>query len=134
MIQNDHNVEIAKQQDLIASMLGIDGRNLIFNFKHKNGTVRFDLVTINPKHDQSFLFHTTNGTDKVDALKKMLEYIEQHYAQESSMTIQWIKIGDDKLHTSYFRAKNMYEALDKFYYERDMAQYKIFSISLNPVS
>ena len=87
MIPNDHNVEIAKQQDLIASMLGIDGRNLIFNFKDKNGTVRFDLVTINPKHDQSFLFHTTNGTDKVDALKKMLEYIEQHYAQESSMTI-----------------------------------------------
>ncbi len=81
MIPNDQNVEIAKQQDLITSMLVIDGRNLIFNFKDKNGTVRFDLVTINPKqYDQSFLFHTTNGTDKVDALKKMLEYIEQHYA------------------------------------------------------
>jgi hypothetical protein len=43
-------------------------------------------------------------------------------------------LGDNKLHTSYFRAKNMYEALDKFFYERDMAHYKIFSISLNPVS
>jgi hypothetical protein len=64
----------------------------------------------------------------------MLEYISEHYSTESSMTIQWVKIGDNKLHTSYFRAKNMYEALDKFYYERDMNQYKIFSITLNPVS
>ena len=64
----------------------------------------------------------------------MLEYIDEHYHQENSLTIQWIKIGENKLHTSYFRAKNMYEALDKFYYGRDMGQYKIFSIVLNPVS
>ena len=67
-------------------------------------------------------------------MKKMLEYIDQYYHNESSMTIQWIKIGENTLHTSYFRAQNMYEALDKFYYGRDMSQYKIFSIALNPVS
>ena len=96
--------------------------------------MRLDLVTVNPKHDQSFLFHSITGTDKIDALKKMLEYIDQHYHNESSLTIQWIKVGDNKLHTSYFRAQNMYEALDKFYYGRDMGSYKIFSITLNPVS
>lgn len=118
----------------IASALGIDTENLIFNFKQKNELVRFDLVTVNPKHDQSFLFHSTNGTDKIDALKKMLEYISDHYLNESSVTTQWIKMGDNKLHTSYFRAKNMYEALDKFYYGRDLSAYKIFSLTLNPVS
>ena len=131
---NDQNIEIARLQKEIITKLGISQDNAIFNFKQKNDVVRFDLVTINPKHEQSFLFHTVHGIDKVDALKKMLEYIDEHYAKESSMTIQWIKIGDNKLHTSYFRAKNMYEALDKFYYERDMNQYKIFSITLNPVS
>lgn len=130
----DLNVELARLQKDIASRLGLDSDNLIFNYKQKNEIVRLDLVTVNPKHDQSFLFHTTNGTDKIDALKKMLDYIDQHYHNESSMTIQWIKIGDNKLHTSYFRAKSMYEALDKFYYGRDMSQYKIFSIVLNPVS
>ena len=134
MSLNDQNIEVAKLQKEIISRLGITQDNAIFNFKQKNDLVRFDLVTINPKHEQSFLFHTVHGTDKVDALKKMLEYIDLHYAKEGSMTIQWIKIGDNKLHTSYFRAKNMYEALDKFYYERDMNQYKIFSITLNPVS
>ena len=130
----DLNVELARLQKDIASRLGLDSDNLIFNYKQKNETVRLDLVTVNPKHDQSFLFHNTTGTDKIDALKKMLDYIDQHYHNESSMTIQWIKIGDNKLHTSYFRAQNMYEAMDKFYYGRDMSQYKIFSIVLNPVS
>lgn len=134
MTTNDINIEIANFQNAIASEIGIDRSNVIFNFKEKGNIVRLDVVTVNPKHEQSFLFHSLNGTDKIDALKKMLEYVNNYYPNESSMTIQWIKIGDNKLHTSYFRAKNMYEALDKFFYERDIAQYKIFSVVLNPVS
>ena len=134
MTRPDLNVEVARYQKDISIRLGLDSQNLIFNYTQKNETVRLDLVTVNPKHDQSFLFHTVVGTDKIDALKKMLEYIDLHYSQENSLTLQWIKIGENKLHTSYFRAKNMYEALDKFYYGRDMGSYKIFSIVMNPVS
>lgn len=134
MSHHDQNLEIAKLQKEIISRLGISQENAVFNFKEKNGIMRFDLVTVNPKHEQSFLFHTVHGTDKVDALKKMREYIDKHYSTENSLTIQWMKIGENQLHTSYFRAKNMYDALDKFYYERDINQYKIFSISLNPIS
>jgi hypothetical protein len=94
MSRNDQNIEIAKLQKEIISRLGITQDNAIFNFKQKNDVERFDLVTINPKHEQSFLFHTVHGTDRVDALKKMLEYISEHYSTENSMTIQWIKIGE----------------------------------------
>ena len=113
MTRQDLNVELARYQVEI-SLPGWDwdSQNLIFNYTQKNETVRLDLVTVNPKHEQSFLFHTVVGTDKIDALKKMLEYIDMHYSQEGSMTIQWVKVGENKLHTSYFRAKNMYEALD----------------------
>lgn len=134
MTRQDQNVETAKLQKDIATRLGIDPQNLIFNYTQKQDTVRLDLVTVNPKHEQSFLFQTSVGIDKIEALKKMLVYIDKHYNDEGSLTIQWIKIGENKLHTSYFRAKNMYEALDKFYYGRDMGTYKIFSIVLNPVS
>ncbi len=130
----DQNVEIARLQKDVAVRLGLDPETLIFNYKQKNEIVRLDIVTVNPKHEQSFLFRTQTGTDKIDALQKVLQYIDEHYPSENSMTIQWIKMGDNKLHTSYFRAQNMYEALDKFYYGRDMSQYKIFSIALNPVS
>ena len=128
------NVEVARYQKDISTRLGLDSQNLIFDYKQKNETVRLDLVTVNPQHEQSFLFKDITGTDKIDALKKMLEYVTDHYYNENSMTLQWIKIGDNKLQTSYFRAQNMYEALDKFYYGRDMGQYKIFSVKLNPVS
>ncbi|MCS6820146.1 MAG: hypothetical protein RMJ53_09295 [Chitinophagales bacterium] len=133
-MSTDQNVEVARLQSEIAQMLGMRQENLIFNFKFKNETVKLDLVTVNPRHEQSFLFHSVTGTDKADALRKMVDYIQNHYHHENSMTIQWMKVGENVLHTSYFRAKNMYEALDKFYYERDLNQYKIFSISLNPVS
>jgi hypothetical protein len=134
MPTTDSNIEIARLQREIISALGITQDAAVFTFGHKNDLTKLDLVTINPTHEQSFLFHTLYGTDRVDALSKMLLYIQEHYPHENSMTIQWMKMGDGKLHTSYFRAKNMYEALDKFFYERDMNQYKIFSITLNPVS
>jgi hypothetical protein len=86
MTRTDQNVETARYQKDIATRLGLDPQNLIFNYKQKNETVRLDLVTVNPKHDQSFLFHTVTGTDKIDALKKMLDYIESHYHNESSLT------------------------------------------------
>jgi len=134
MTNTDENIEVARLQTEIVGKLGIRQEHSIFNFNQKNGTVKLDLVTINAAHEQSFLFHSVTGTDKVDALRKMIVYIDEHYHHESSMTLQWMKVGENKLYTSYFRALNMYEALDKFYYERDLNQYKIFSISLNPVS
>lgn len=134
MTSNDQNIEIAKLQDSIPSLLGMDKSNVIFNFKDKGNNIKLDIVTINPTHEQSFLFYSCIGLDKIEALKKAIQYIYELYPSESTMTIQWTKLGENKFHTSYFRAKNMYEALDKFYYERDQAQYKIFSISLNPVS
>ena len=70
MTRLDQNVEVARYQKDIATRLGIDSQNLIFNYKQKNETVRLDLVTVNPKHEQSFLFQTITGTDKIDALKK----------------------------------------------------------------
>jgi hypothetical protein len=73
MTRQDQNVEIARYQKEIAVRLGLDSDNLIFNYKQKNETIRLDLVTVNAKHEQSFLFHTITGTDTLDALKKMLE-------------------------------------------------------------
>lgn len=131
---NDQNVELARLQGEIAAYLGVKQDQLIFSFKQKEGITKLDLITINPKHEQSFLFHTIKAVDKIEALNKMLEYIQIHYKNEDSYTIQWIKVGEERLHTSYFRAKNIYEALDKFFYERDINSYKVYSISLNPIS
>ncbi|WP_255517969.1 hypothetical protein [Fulvivirga sp. M361] len=130
----DVHVEAAKIQKDIKGYLGLRTNALIFEYSSFEGKVKLDLITINPRHNQSFLFHSVLGFDKVDALKKMLEYVENYKEKESPYTIQWIAKGDKELHTSYFRASNVYDALDKLYYGRDMNIITVFSVVLNPVA
>lgn len=130
----DVHVESARIQSLIEHHLGLKAGQLVFEYRMIDGKVQLDLITINPRHNQSFLFHTVKGYDKVDALQRMLEYVKQYKEKESSYTLLWVAKGDAELHTSYFRANNIYDALDKLYYGRDMNTITVFSVVLNPVA
>ena len=130
----DIHVESVKLQRKIENYLGIQGSELSFEFQNIEGKVKLDLITINPRHNQSFLFQSEIGIDKLDALKKMYDYVQSYKDKHSSYTIQWIAKGENELHTSYFSASNMYDALDKLYYGRDINTITVFSIVLNPVA
>lgn len=130
----DIHVELAKFQKEIKNHLGLSSENLVFDYKAYENQIILNLITINPKHNQSFLYHSSNGTDKLDAVKKMWDYIRLHSQNNNSYTIQWIADGEKELHTSYFKAKNMYEALDKLFFGRNMNTMSVYSIVLNPVS
>ncbi len=130
----DVHVQSATLQKNIASHLGMEEGNLVFEYATIEGKIKLDLITINPRHNQSFLFHSELGYDKVDALNKMFEYVRDYKEKSSPYTIQWMARGDKELNTSYFRAKNIYDALDKLYYGRDMNTITVFSVVLNPVA
>lgn len=130
----DVHVESARIQKQIEHHLGISGSSLLFDFRQLDNKQRLDLITVNPRHQQSFLFHSETGYDRLDVLRKMLDYVKSYRDMESSYTVQWIARDDKELNTSYFRARNMYEALDKLYYGRDMNTITVFSVVLNPVS
>jgi hypothetical protein len=134
LIELDIHVEIAKLHNQIKNHLGLSADNLIFDYKANENQMILNLITINPKHNQSFLYQSISGTDKLDAAKKLWDYVRGHNQNINSFTIQWIADGDKELHTSYFKANNMYEALDKLYFGRDMNTISVFSIVLNPVS
>ncbi len=129
----DIHVEAARIQQAIERHLGMDG-NLIFDFNNEDNQTRLDLITVNARHNQSFLFHRVHGVNKIDALEKMYAYVKSYKEIEGSFTIQWVAKGSRDLQTSYFRAKNMYDALDKLYYGRDLNSITVFSIVLNPIS
>ncbi len=131
---SEMHVESAKIQQEIKNYLGVRTADLVFEFSTQDGKTKLDLITINPKHNQAFLFHSENGIDKLDALKKMLLYVQNYKEKELSYTIQWVAKGDKELHTSYFRASNVMDALQKLYYGRDMNTLTVFSVVLNPVS
>ena len=132
----DKNLETAKLQKEISDPIGVGTGSLVFNFEESdNGQkTKLFLITINPRHDQSFLFHATEGSDRMDALRLMLDYVKTYKDRTSSYTVQWSARGNNSLQTSYFRAKNVLEALDKLFYDRDPNSITVFSVILNPIS
>jgi predicted ATP-grasp superfamily ATP-dependent carboligase len=130
----DIHIESARMQKEITSYLGLNSNELVFEFGSQDGKVKLDLITINPRHNQSFLFHSESGYDKLEALKKMMDYVKNYRDRESSYTLQWMTKDDKQLHTSYFRASNILDSLDKLYYGRDRNTITVFSVVLNPVS
>ena len=126
--------EAARLQREIQQHLGLDATQLRFEFRELEGQIRLDLITVSPRHQQSFLFRYETGRDQVECLQKMLSYVRNFRDTESSYTLQWCTRGDKELHTSYFRAHNPYEALDKLYFSRDLNTLTVFSVVLNPSS
>ena len=131
---SEMHVEAARIQQEIKDYLGLRSSDLVFEYSNVDGKVRLDLITINPRHNQAFLFHTETASDKVEALKKMLAYVQSYKEKENSYTIQWVVKGGKELHTSYFKAANITDALQKLYYGRDMNTITVFSVVLNPIS
>lgn len=131
---SDIHVELAKIQSEIRTHLGLPENALIFDFSINEGKVKLDLITVNPRHNQSFLFHSVLGTDKIDALNKIFKYVKSYKEKENSYTIQWAARNENELHTSYFSAQNMYDALDKLYFGREINTIVVYNISLSPIS
>jgi hypothetical protein len=133
-VTSDVRAEIVRLQDQIMNYLGMNSSTLLFEYRELEGRTRLDLITVNPRHSQSFLFHSEIGLNKLETLRKMWDYVQHNRDKESSFTIQWIARGEKELNTSYFRAANVYSALDKLYYGRDINTITVFSVVLNPTS
>lgn len=134
MSADRQNLEIAKIQKEIENYLSLGSTQMIFEYKEGHQHLRLDVITVNPRHHQSFLFHSVEGYDKIDTLKKVLEYVQNHRDKKNSYTLQWSVKGEEELHTSYFRAKDIPEAIDKLHYGRDPNAITIFSAVLNPIA
>ncbi len=131
---SEMHVEAARIQQEVKNYLGLRTSDLVFEYSPQDGKIKLDLITINPRHNQAFLFHSETGTDKLDALRKILDYVQNYKEKENSYTIQWVAKNDKELHTSYFKASNIMDALQKLYYGRDMNTITVFSVVLNPIS
>ncbi|MCF6179324.1 MAG: hypothetical protein L3J63_08055, partial [Geopsychrobacter sp.] len=62
------HIESAQIQKEIQNHLGLKDENLLFDFNSIDGITKLNLITINPKHKQSFLFYSVTAHDKFEAL------------------------------------------------------------------
>jgi len=133
-MNKDKHIIVAELQEEIQNYIGLGSNSVVFEFDDEGGLTLLKVITLSPRHRQSFLFKQTEGADKVDALRNMLHYVKNYKSKESSYTVQWALKEKKELHTSYFSAKNIMEALDKFFYGRDPNSIVIFSVTLNPIA
>ena len=84
----DNHVRIAELQQYIREGIGIDEKNILFEFSDKEGQTQLEVITINPNHKQSFLYHTELGSDKINVLELMLDYVKKTRLQRNTYTIQ----------------------------------------------
>ncbi len=130
----DKQKEIDRLKAEIGRYIGLGNNSIAFQFEESNASWFLRLITTNPNHNQSFLFHTSVGDTQLEAIQQMLNYVKAFKDDESSYTIQWTLLGEQSLHTSYFRAKNIIGALDKLYFGRDPNSITVFSVIMNPIS
>ena len=106
-----------------------------FRYSRQGSKVRAKLLTWNPKHKSTFLVQEIETNSIIQALKQLLRYVKDKIRNdEKSYTVKWhFKNSDDsKLITSHFYATEIYDLLQKFYYDKNHDDYQIIEIKLNP--
>lgn len=126
--------EIEELKGKIGKYITIGKENLSYQLKKSKTKVSLQLITFNPLHNQRFLFHACEADSAEECFRQMLKYVQYHKEEESSYTIQWTLLGENKLHTSYFRSNSILGALNKLYFDRDPNGIIVFSVILNPIS
>lgn len=101
----------------------------------KNPLIKLDLITINREHNQKFLFHSVKGHNKIAILEDMIAYITEFKKNQESYEIEWIDTKyNDKVQISWFRGNDIFDVLQKFYYDKKQSRFKILKITLMPES
>jgi hypothetical protein len=136
----DRKLQQIRLQHKILNILSEDnGVSCHFDF-HVNlisdeETVKLNLLTYNPKHDEYMLLHTVKGTSSLACLQKMLSYIESLHSNQTtySYTITWNRKDNDESHRSYFTAATSEAAEKKFLHEKNKEDYE-YAILQNPIA
>jgi hypothetical protein len=105
------------------------------NMMSDDETIKLNLLTYNPVHENYMLLHSVSGTSSIHCLEKMRSYLNEFYNPQFlySFTIEWKKKGDPMKHISYFRAADESQSKAKFLHEKEAAEYE-FTILRNPIS
>lgn len=99
----------------------------------KISLIKLDLITINREHNQKFLFHSTKSNNKITILEEMLIYIKEYKKNQESYEIEWLDAkSNTEMQTSWFRGNDIFDVLQKFYYDKKQSRFKILKIHLMP--
>lgn len=90
--------------------------------------------TFNNINNESFLLKSEEGNSYSECLFKILNWLENVPKSKDHFTVKWRKMGTEGLNVSYFYCKDVIELVEKFYERKNINEYQIFEIKMNPIS
>jgi len=136
--QDNFDSKKIELESLIQTIVEVDNASACtVHFDYRPGIghyIDLSIITHNPIHGTDFLFHKSSGMTDEHALQNAYNYLIHHRSNESTFTIEWKK--KDEAHTvvSYFSGDNMLDVLRKFYFNKNVDDFIVFSTKLNPLS
>lgn len=140
------NADRIKLEHEISSFIGTDnGATVHFEYDEydsfKTSTSKewtVSAFTVNPKSGETFLLKECKANDELKALKAILNYVKEQKGM-SSFTVEWSKVikgntTDHKIHTSYFYCHDALDVMEKFFYNKKIDDYIVWSLKLNPIA
>lgn len=143
--------KIAELEDSISKIIFNDNKSVVrFDYKtlsnkfipkHGGKTYSFNkkqviAYTTNHNTGETFVLKVATGDSYEEALKDILYYVESHKKEMNSYTVIWRKKGNTNTQheKSYFYCENALEVLNKFFEGKDIAEYTIYELKLNPIA
>ncbi len=140
MTNTDKKLRQLKLQHEIQEMLRQDNEvschfDYHINMMSDDETVKLNLLTFNPRHDEYMLLHTVKGKSSIHCLEAMKDHIEKITRENIhfSYTIKWRRKGETGFHTSYFHGHSEEDAVNKFLHEKRAEDYE-YEVLLNPIA
>ena len=110
------------------------GVSVHFEYSDSADGVKATVTTFNPVHETKFILEKATADNKAAALKMILEKIEATSGSNYTYSMEWSRKSDGKNQISHFSANDFEEVLDKFWHEKNKADYDIWLIRKNPVA
>jgi len=108
--------------------------NIQFEYKMR---AKVSAFTLNSVTKETFLLKEVTGETHLECFNKILDYVEHTKESMNSFTVHWSKKENGTLgsyNTSYFYCHHILEVMDKFFANKDVKDYVIYDVKLNPLS
>lgn len=126
------DTKIIELEDQISNLIHKDnGRTVHFEYLDGSMVIAY---TYNHQNRETFLLTKQVGFTYVEALERILQYVESNQKTYDSYTVIWTRKGRPERTTSYFYAEDVTDVINKFFEGKDKNLYRVYEIRMNPSS
>ncbi len=125
---------ISLEHEIAAFIIKDNGATAHFKYEEFKDNFKVSAYTVNNSNKEMFLLKSTEAFSCQEALADILTYVKSLKGM-SSFTVKWNKtVSDLPVQTSYFYCHDITDVVNKFFSDKNIVDYVVYEIKLNPLS